>query len=49
MFLSVKLSLQVTAHNVGVDTLVLDENKGPFLPSKSYYVRSFWVHLVYVA
>jgi hypothetical protein len=33
----------------GVDTLVLDENKGPFLPYKSDHVRCFWVHLVHMA
>jgi hypothetical protein len=32
-----------------MDALVLDENKGPFLPYKSDHVRSFWMHLVYMA
>jgi hypothetical protein len=49
VFLAVQFSLKLLAHKPGVDTLVLDEKKGPFLPSKSDHVRTFWVHLVHLA
>jgi hypothetical protein len=49
MFLAVLFSLKLPAHKAGVDALVLDENKGSFLLSKSDHVRYFWVHLVYMA
>jgi hypothetical protein len=48
MFLAVEFFLELLAHNVGVDALVLDANKGPFLLYKSDHVRSFWVHLLYM-
>jgi hypothetical protein len=46
MFLAVEFFLKLLVHNVGVDALVLDENKGPFLLYKSDHIRCFWVHLV---
>jgi hypothetical protein len=49
VFLAVSFSLKLLAHKAGVDTLMLDENKGPFLPFKSDHIRSFWVHLVHMA
>jgi hypothetical protein len=49
VFLAVQLSLKLLTHKPSVDTLVLNENKGLFLPSKSDYVRTFWVHLVQMA
>jgi hypothetical protein len=49
VFLAVQLSLKLLAHKPGVDTMVLNENKGPFPPSKSDYVETFWVHLVHMA
>jgi hypothetical protein len=49
MFLAVWFSLKLLAHKVDVNTLVLHDNKGPFLPYKSEHIRSFWVHLVYMA
>jgi hypothetical protein len=49
VFLAVQFSLKLLAHKVVMDTLVLDENKGPFLPCKSDYVRCFWVHLIHMA
>jgi hypothetical protein len=49
MSLAAGFSLRLLAHKAGTDTLVLDENKDPFLPYKSDHVRCFWVHLVYMA
>jgi hypothetical protein len=49
VLLAVQFSLKLLVHKPGVDTLVLDENKGPFLPYNSDHIRSFWVHLVYMA
>jgi hypothetical protein len=46
MVLAVQFSLNLLAHKVGVNTLVLHDNKGPFLPYKRDHVRSFWVYLV---
>jgi hypothetical protein len=49
MLLTVQFSLKLPSHKVGVEALVLDENKGPSLLYKSHHIRSFWVHLVYMA
>jgi hypothetical protein len=49
MVLAVEFSLKLLAHKVGMDALVLDEKKGPFLPYKSDHIRCFWVHLEYMA
>jgi hypothetical protein len=49
VLLAVQFSLKLLVHKPGVDTLVLYENKGPFLPYNSDHIRSFWVHLVYMA
>jgi hypothetical protein len=48
VFLAVQFSFELLAHKVGMDVLVLDENKGPFLPYKSDHIRCFWVHLVHM-
>jgi hypothetical protein len=40
MVLTVDFFLKLLTHNVGVDALVLDENKGPFLLYKSDHIRS---------
>jgi hypothetical protein len=49
MVLAFQFSLRLPADEGGGDALVLDENKGPFLLYKRHHIRSFWVHLVYMA
>jgi hypothetical protein len=49
MYLAVWFSLKLLTYKVGVDALVLIENKGPFLPYKSEHIRNFLVHLVQLA
>jgi hypothetical protein len=48
MVLAVEFFLKLLAHNVGMDALVLDENKGPVLLYKSDHISTCWVHVVYM-
>jgi hypothetical protein len=49
MVLAFQFSLRLPAHKGGVDAQVLAENNGPSLLYKSDHIKSFCVHLVYMA